>query len=160
MNNSLKETLKKIEDTYNITYEDCDVSDFPKMIREKVLEKYYDSSILDNRFQIPDEYINFIKFVDYISDANNSWGAVYGGFTSIAQTEDLFEYHYCTKNSINKILINIGYWSDKHEYWLSCDKEHSYGKIFDNYDLNVEDLNEDSAEEVFENLERLLLDLF
>ena len=159
MKQSIKDRMKLIEEKYNVTYQEYDSSTLQNIFKEKLLSQFFDHSKLEERFQIPDAYLDFITSVSNISDKKGDWISIYGGDSSYDGSEDLFRFHCIKKNELKLIMINIGYWSDKHEYWLSCDKANSFGKIFDSYDMCLDYLEESNAEDVYENLEHLLDEL-
>lgn len=160
MKSSLKKTLNGQEERFSITYEHSDVSDLSARFREELLNDFYESAILDEYFAVPEDYIDFCSSVSSMSDKNGTWGFIYGGDSSLNRTQYFFKVHFIEEGDLEIILINIGHWSDKHEYWLCCDQRYRFGKIFDSRDLSLETLCEESADYVFDSIEDLVSDPF
>ncbi|WP_028975479.1 tetratricopeptide repeat protein [Spirochaeta cellobiosiphila] len=149
--------FKKLSEKYLVTFEINDVSSFENDMRSKVLDLYYAKEILDDRFKVPPAYLNYIANVKEIY--KKGWLYVSGSTEAISNTQGCFKFHNCQIGSVDIIMINVGWWSDKHDYWLSCDTKYSFGKVFDCYDINVSELNEGSADELWDSWEDFLMKL-
>ena len=134
----------------NHNYEIKTLYDFEKdfllyenTIKEYFIEIFGDDKV-NNFFKIPFEYYEFLKMGKSFSqkDEDYDWRKIYDYDISMYTTlNHSFEHSISdlkeriVKNKMNQndtFWVNVGYWSDKHEYYICCDISHPlYRKIFD-----------------------------
>lgn len=102
---------------------------------------HYGSTAVEKRFQVPEEYAVFMQTV------GGGWKWPYGlewtvfdAATVLGATANDFSVFVLGADEQEPVLdtgfwLAIGWYSDKHEYLLCCDRSHSYyGAVLDGHD--------------------------
>jgi len=108
---------------------------------KEIIKKYMPQKDL-SVFEVPDEYLELINtFANELSqDLSDGtwWNLLYSYEGMLSDLDYAYEdTAYYQKEAIvqnSPIFIPIGAWSDKHIYFLSCDKNFEFGKVFDCHD--------------------------
>ncbi len=145
---SIEILLHKLVSNHN--YEINTLNDFEKDLShyENTIKEYFieifGADIVNNFFNIPLEYYEFLKMGKSLSqkDEDYDWRKIYDYDISMYTTL-YHSYEYAisdlkeriSKNNLNQndtFWVNVGYWSDRHEYYICCDISNPlYRKIFD-----------------------------
>jgi hypothetical protein len=108
---------------------------------KQVIHKYLPEKDL-NAFDLPNEYFELINFFeDSLSQdlSDGTWWNLLYSYESMLADLD-YEYKNATYYKKELIVLNspvfipVGAWSDKHIYFLSCDRNFEFGKVFDCHD--------------------------
>ncbi|OJJ17509.1 hypothetical protein BKI52_26955 [marine bacterium AO1-C] len=133
------EALEKVTET---------VLNFEQRLSEDIFGKYFSVEEIKQRFVVPPDYLQFIRGASFLArDAGDGypWFWVLGAEDTYKYTKSAYEeftedeeYHQLTKPPF--MAIEIGGWSDKHVFFLSCDKAHHWGAVYDCHDSFMYDL--------------------
>jgi len=115
------------------------ILNFEQKLIEDIFSKYFTAEEIKQRFCVPPDYLQFIRGVSFLSeDAGDGypWFWVLGAESAYENTKLVYkkfiedqEYHQLAKPPL--MVIEIGGWSDKHVFFLSCDKMHHWGEVYD-----------------------------
>lgn len=121
------------------------VTDFEQKLIDEVFSLYFTSQEIKERFAVPPDYLQFIRGVSFLSrdlGDGSPWFWVTGAEGSLGGTR--YEYQHFADNKtwheLKKpplMAIEVGGWSDKHVLFLSCDKKHHWGEVYDCHDSYV-----------------------
>ena len=110
------------------------ILNFEEKLIEDIFSKYFTSEEIKQRFSVPPDYLQFIRGVSFLAqDAGDGypWFWILGGESAYESTKSEYErfvedkeWHKLTKPPL--MAIEIGGWSDKHVFFLSCDKAHHW----------------------------------
>ncbi len=107
----------------------------------ELLASHYGHSIVEDRFRVPEDYATFMQTVGggWYYSHGLGW-SVYDAATVASTTAHDFELLVLGANEDEPVLdsgfwLGIGWYSDKHEYLLCCDRAHGYyGSVVDGHD--------------------------
>ncbi len=129
----------------------------------ELLQKYFSKEYLENNFSIPTSYLDFSKDI--------STFLYFGKYHTIYSLKEVvegtrntlfdFECNFYNRSKSNQqfkdndvIWLAIGWWSDKHDLLICCDKSSVfYGKIYDVWDDHPWYSEKFVIAEEFENIE-------
>lgn len=107
---------------------------------------FYTVEEVAQRFAIPPQYAVYLEKHGYINQ-NKGWRSLKAQEHSMLKNT-VYSYSYFSserkryraENKYPMMMIDIGGWSDKHWYFMSCDKDHHFGKVYEAYDTDFYDL--------------------
>lgn len=117
-----------------------------KISKYWIAHDFYTADEIEKRFEIPPQFSVFLQYYGPISQRNGwrfmmSWQGIimdttrywYNYFSD-------YKEEYRANGQYPMMLLDIGGWSDKHWYFISCDKEHHFGKVYEAYDTDFFDI--------------------
>jgi len=156
----MKELIEEITDSSTLTSEPFEVSEKDFIKFEQEVRDYFQSflgnyQIIKQSWQIPEEYKGFL--FSGISLFQGFYEDDIENETHFEMTEEVYDLKEVMRSNINpwyvlqlsefrkrihtdrlheydSIWLNIGWWSDKNEFFLCCDKSNKhFGKVIDCY---------------------------
>jgi len=122
---------------------------FEEKLRHDIFSTHFTTEEVKQRFAAPPDYLQFISAISFLSeDAGDGypWFWILGAESAYENTELAYtefiedqEYHQLAKPPL--MVIEIGGWSDKHVFFLSCDKMHHWGEVYDCHDAYMYQLH-------------------
>ena len=142
----LKTIITKIKATQYTTIEKAANTEAAQTIQTAVTQYWiekeiYTPSEITQRFEIPPQLLLYLREYSAISQ-NKGWRSLFAYDHIIADTNYWYKYFLSDKKYLKPaeqnptIVLAIGGWSDKHWYFISCDKERHFGKVYEAYDTD------------------------
>ncbi len=109
-------------------------------VRE-LFASHHGRSAVEDRFRVPEDYATFMQTIGGGWECSHGLGwSVFDAATVASTTADDFKSLVLGANEDEPVLdsgfwLGIGWYSDKHEYLLCCDRAHPYyGSVVDGHD--------------------------
>ncbi|HLP12869.1 MAG TPA: hypothetical protein VK177_13120 [Flavobacteriales bacterium] len=128
-----------------VDYKQPTVNEFVRQIKNEYA-KYMSADLIDDRFALPPGFTEYLELMPATYSYNNGW-------IKFFDAQGVFEYNeYEFSNWVEDVMgfleenkaftgglfwLVFGNWSDKHAYFICCDKgSPDFGKVVDGHDNN------------------------
>lgn len=111
-----------------------------------VKHDFYTVEEIENQFRIPPQFSVFLANYSQFYEKKGSRSLKNAEGIIVDTTRYWYSYfstykdQYKTEGKYPPMLLHIGGWSDKHWYFISCQKDNHFGKVFECYDTDFFDL--------------------
>ncbi len=108
-----------------------------------ITHEFYTAEEIEERFAIPPQFAVFRQHYSYFGNYWRSLTSLDGIITETTYWYRYFSHEkerYRQNGNYPMMMLYIGGWSDKHWYFMSCDKAQHFGQVFEAYDTDFFDI--------------------